>query len=523
MVRRTQKRGNRKKSQTSARKSTSIIDSTEEHVRVRMYRVGFGECFLLTFPRVGRPFHMLIDCGMYPRRQPNAPTVLQRVVRDICACTGGHLDVLVVTHRHIDHINGFYHAADTFKRMNVEQAWLGWTEDAHSAEYRELERRGYRALGNSRPGAAGTNYQAMSVVRSIARTVRYLRGGEGPVALAGVPGARVFFWAPPTPNADLAAVLRATTAKSNASDCPFDERYRNGFEQARNDPQFDRYFRITKDEKALEGSPADEPEWRQIGPKLVERVPRLQLGAMSALNDTSLVMAIELTARSEKKVLLFPGDAMIASWWSWHEHRWLKNDPEAVTCATLLQNTVLYKVSHKGSASGTAIRFGLEMMNHPDLVAMLSIDESVAKKIGWQLPAPSLMAALVQKTHGRIIRSDLGMPPAKRKASELADSEWRRFLKSAVVNALYIDHYVGFPQPSAEEQEQSESNWTAANERRVYLIDKKLAGTIRPEEESELREIEKLFDEYMSTTSPTGLTLLTQLRETLEQTKRSSQ
>ena len=36
--------------------------------RVRMYRHGLGDCFLLTLPRSsGRPFHVLIDCGVLDR------------------------------------------------------------------------------------------------------------------------------------------------------------------------------------------------------------------------------------------------------------------------------------------------------------------------------------------------------------------------------------------------------------------------------------------------------------------------
>ena len=33
-------------------------------VRVRMYRQGLGDCFLLSFPRPGGESHVLIDCGV---------------------------------------------------------------------------------------------------------------------------------------------------------------------------------------------------------------------------------------------------------------------------------------------------------------------------------------------------------------------------------------------------------------------------------------------------------------------------
>ena len=32
---------------------------------VRMYNVGFGDSFLVTVPRRGRPWRMLVDCGVH--------------------------------------------------------------------------------------------------------------------------------------------------------------------------------------------------------------------------------------------------------------------------------------------------------------------------------------------------------------------------------------------------------------------------------------------------------------------------
>jgi hypothetical protein len=37
-----------------------------EQVVVRMYNVGFGDCFLLTLPTTAGPRRMLIDCGTHP-------------------------------------------------------------------------------------------------------------------------------------------------------------------------------------------------------------------------------------------------------------------------------------------------------------------------------------------------------------------------------------------------------------------------------------------------------------------------
>ena len=44
-------------------------------VRIRMYRQGLGDCFLLTFYGDGGPHHILIDCGVLSgtQRQPENP------------------------------------------------------------------------------------------------------------------------------------------------------------------------------------------------------------------------------------------------------------------------------------------------------------------------------------------------------------------------------------------------------------------------------------------------------------------
>jgi glyoxylase-like metal-dependent hydrolase (beta-lactamase superfamily II) len=100
----------------------------EPSVRIRMYRQGLGDCFLLSFPRPtgAADFHMLVDCGVL---QGTDPAKIIEAVKDIKTTTGGHLDLVVMTHEHEDHISGFRQAADVFKEISVGQMWLAWTED----------------------------------------------------------------------------------------------------------------------------------------------------------------------------------------------------------------------------------------------------------------------------------------------------------------------------------------------------------------------------------------------------------
>ena len=76
-------------------------------VRVRMYQVGFGDCFLLRFEYAGQAEparHILIDFGT---RQRAAGLDLADVAGEIDARTGGGPDVVVLSHRHQDHMSGY--------------------------------------------------------------------------------------------------------------------------------------------------------------------------------------------------------------------------------------------------------------------------------------------------------------------------------------------------------------------------------------------------------------------------------
>lgn len=509
-------KGRPRNSKTSRRSrapaAEQFIARADRFMRVRMYRLGLGECILLTLPRQGTPFHMLIDCGA-PLGPQKAHSTIKQVADDIWRTTEGRLDVLMVTHRHWNHISGFLNARDTFERMAVEQVWLGWTEDPNDAQAIALEPGG--ATRSS--GAGSRSVQAMNVVRSIGRTMRYWRGGEGPVAISGVPGARVFFLAPPTMRTDRGSARRAMVSTGRATASPFNEQYRVASHLAQLDSRFYRYFLKDKDWRAPNFQSVDEIAARTKTP-----IPYLQLDRESQANNTSLVIAIEfMDSNNESKVLLFPGDAQIPSWWSWHEHRWPPDDPNGMTCATLLSNTVLYKVSHNGARSGTATQVGLDMMTNPELVALISVDEDDARMRRWLMPAPDLLSALIRMTQGRVIRTDIGVEAGKPQDSGLTDLEWQQFQDAVSMTDLYIDHQISLPTITAGEAHMLEANWTAANERRVYLVDKKLAGTIRPEEEAELRELDRLVDEYMRATAPSGLELLAELRDSIKDTVRT--
>lgn len=99
-------------------------------VRIRMYRQGLGDCFLLTFPKVGGGlFHMLVDCGVLTG-SPKGSARLEQVAQNIKDVTNNHVDLLVITHEHWDHLSGFHYkgSSNILKKLEIDRIWFSWME-----------------------------------------------------------------------------------------------------------------------------------------------------------------------------------------------------------------------------------------------------------------------------------------------------------------------------------------------------------------------------------------------------------
>jgi beta-lactamase superfamily II metal-dependent hydrolase len=100
---------------------------------LRMFNVGSGDCFLLTFNYAHGVRHMLVDFGSTaaPKRGPKKDYML-RVAEKIDEICAGKLHIVVATHRHGDHVSGFSTAAQTGKiiaGLNPDIVIQPWTED----------------------------------------------------------------------------------------------------------------------------------------------------------------------------------------------------------------------------------------------------------------------------------------------------------------------------------------------------------------------------------------------------------
>ena len=456
-------------------------------VRVRMYRQGLGDCFLLAFPRPeGGEFFVLIDCGVI-LGTPGGADLMKEVVADIVEETGGALDVLVATHEHWDHVSGFVQAREEFARFRtIGEIWLAWTENPRNETANRIRRdrearldalkRGLVGLtqklrahdpdetgpqgeaiatldraaevltffGIDPAGAASgdglgasakddglTTAGAMKWLRERTEKPRYwkpgqsheikIRGGTLRVYVLGPPEDKLLMKDLPTSSgretyhelAHFAAFAAAFDAAHDGpgafpSTLPFDQKYQIPEDHARDVEFFREHYYGTDGE--------DDPDaWRRIDAAWAAGGTEFALKLDSDTNNTSLALAFELP---DGRVLLFPGDAQVGNWESWHadskgnKRVWRAEERDGevveVTAEMLLRKTVLYKAGHHGSHNATLRGLGLELMTHEDLAALVPVDTYIAhEKKHWEkMPFLPLMSRLRTMAKGRVIQAD---------------------------------------------------------------------------------------------------------------------
>jgi len=95
-----------------------------EDLVVRVYRVGFGDCIFLQIPDDGEVFSLLIDCGTSAAAKTVLKPVVAHMVENLPKDEDGkpHLDLMVVTHPHSDHIKGFDPA--WLSGVTIDRIWM---------------------------------------------------------------------------------------------------------------------------------------------------------------------------------------------------------------------------------------------------------------------------------------------------------------------------------------------------------------------------------------------------------------
>lgn len=411
-------------------------------VRVRMYRQGLGDCFLLTFRRGTKDvFNMMVDCGIFLGTK-NSKEIMTKVAEDVKNTTGGRLNAVVLTHEHWDHIAGFSLAKEIFDQQDFvfDEVWTSWTENEDDPKFTKVRERfkkkkqGLRAALNEMTskkaqglketvnalvneffgedpqhlelvGMSGADTWKYVLQKSVAQPPKYCSPGEVHT-FKELEGVRFYVLGPPE-NYELLddeespadetyrqhlrmalteSFLAAATGADNSlfdadAALPFDDKYKIAADRVEHHPKLAEFFRTNYgfDEEG-------ENAWRQIEEDWLEMAGDLALNIDGITNNTCLALAIELVESG--KVLIFPGDAQFGNWISWQGiKKWeavdkngnKKESDVKVDVNDLLKRTVFYKVGHHGSHNATLKKSGLERMESAELVAMIPTNKKFAE------------------------------------------------------------------------------------------------------------------------------------------------
>ena len=372
-----------------------------DELRIRMYNVGFGDCFLLTIPTSEGPRRILIDCGTHPASKgPHraegdiAPLLLADLEAEM---PRPRVDVVVASHRHRDHLSGFEHEA--FAKLEVGEVWLPWTENRDDPVATALRNRmgvAADALGVARIGIVNPSPARAAADELIANILglknegsmdrlwdgflgsplrRYLSASDEPLETPLLPGVKIHLLGPATDEATLrnleppkketfAHLGAATPSPDDETRQPFDPEWAIPAGMARTLDTFDGLHVSGQVVGAIRALAADE---------LLAAASSIT----SSINGTSLVFVIDVRGLG----LFFPGDAQWGTW---------KSILDSPTARSLVQRCVFYKIGHHGSHNASPRTFVEQVIASGSVAAV-----SVAPVTIWPaIPQSELISAI---------------------------------------------------------------------------------------------------------------------------------
>ena len=390
-------------------------------VRIRMYRVGFGDCFLVTVPDGTKKKHILIDCGVHAQSEFKG---IAQAVAAIEEETKGKLAVVVATHAHADHISGFGTEAEAWARFEVGEVWMPWLEDLSNPEAKKLHTKNAALAGLlhaqiSKPGAVndpvvegialnaldangrspnGNNAKALELLRGgfgDKRRTKYLQAKDELHDAGGIKGLTVRVLAPSSDPTFLSR-MQPPEAQLYGLD-------------AKGNPTFDTIVPFADKWTATSGSLA--PSYQAfLEQQAAIPLQALALAVDNYLNNTSLCLLLQYKG----KTLLFPGDAQWGNWQSWQSD-W----------QDILGDISFYKVGHHGSHNATPHE-ALDLMKRKGVAAMASTDTVASFNRGnFPVPYDNLVTAVKSQVANRYAQSNqLPKAPSPFKAT----AQWCDYL-----------------------------------------------------------------------------------------------
>jgi hypothetical protein len=99
----------------------TIEEATHMSITLRAYNVLFGDALLVSWDEADGVHHAWVDFGNFHN---DANAVFEKVYNDVLQRTAGKLDLLVIAHRHLDHMEGFFSLRKRFKTdFTIQRLW----------------------------------------------------------------------------------------------------------------------------------------------------------------------------------------------------------------------------------------------------------------------------------------------------------------------------------------------------------------------------------------------------------------
>ena len=320
-------------------------------IRIRMYNVGFGDCFLLFIPWARGHKKIAIDCGSLKNNGHTINEIADQLINDVRDESGvARIDVLVMSHRHADHISGYTNPK--WSEVEVGEVWMPWLESRDDPEAKTVQKR-QRAAALALETAvtkfaldkeladvafnAKSNDDSLDVLhRGFAKRIKPGFFPKGRSIVERIPSAiqstniEIFVLGPPRERGAL-----------NRADPPASQilltGYRDDSDQL--NPEKHRPFSEDWEDESYYVGDFDKSEVDRAAAK--STMYELAAAELDAeLNNTSLILIF----RVGDEYLLFPGDAQ---WGPWET---VLDDDDAVE---LLRKVTFIKISHHGSHNGT--------------------------------------------------------------------------------------------------------------------------------------------------------------------------